>query len=386
MLSLKYIIANLLRSKVRAFFTVSTVIVAFFLFGLLLSLDRVFNIGVKVGGADRLLIANKSSIMQPVPFSYKNRIAQLENIDVVAPFVFVGTFFQDPRQQIVTIATEPKSYTQLINEIKFEVPSQKEAWFNDRASVVVGRALAEKYHWKAGDLISLYSIIYPKRDNNNTWTFRVAGIFDSTAKNGNTKSVAIHLDYFNELRMYGQGNVGWYAVRVKDASKAEETGAKIEALFANSGTEIKAGTEEAFTREFMQQVGDFGMMISLALSAVFCTLAMVVANSMAQSVNERVGDLATLKTIGFNDFRLFGLVFAEGKLMIFGGGLLGMALAAISIPFVSEQVHLAEKMEFMWKDLIYGAMAMLAVVFASTFFPALRAMRLSVTEGLARTI
>jgi len=382
--SLQFILANLTRARLRAIFTILTVVVAFVLFGLLLSLERVFNIGVKVDGADRLLVANKSSIMQPLPVGYKDRIAQVDNVEFIAPFVFMGAFFQNPNQPIVLIATEPRSYVHMVPEIKFNNPAERDAWFSDRASIMIGRELADKYHWKVGDLIPLYSVVYPKQDNSNTWTFRVAAIFDTNKKDADTKSAAIHLSYLEDMRLFGQGTIGWYVVRLKDGRLAEQTGARIEALFANSPTEVKAGTEAAFTQDFLQQVGDFGTMISLALSAVFCTLALVVANTMAQSVNERTSEIAVLKALGFGDLRVFAMVYAEGFIAIFGGGLVGMAIAGFSIPYASEQIHLAENMTFLWNDLVWGALAMLVVTIASTVVPASRAMRLKVTDGLAR--
>jgi putative ABC transport system permease protein len=381
-LLLRFVLANLARSKARAIFTALTVMAAFTLFGLLLSFDRVFNVKVKSAGAERLIVANKSSIAQPLPLSYKNRIAQVDNVEFVAPFLFMGTFFQDPNQQVVTIATEPDSYVHMIPELKFLDPSQRDVWYADRASIMVGRELANKYNWKVGDLLPLYSVIYPKRDGTNTWTFRVAAIFDSDK--GNTKSAAIHMDYFDELRLFGHGYSGWFVVKIKDTSKGAQTAAQIEALFANSPFEVKAGTEDAFTNEFMSQIGDFGLMISLALAAVFSTLALVAANTMAQSVNERASEMAVLKTIGFGSMRIFGLVYAEGFIMVLFGGLAGMALAAFCIPFAAEQIHLADNMAFRWGDLLYAALSMFVLVTVSAFVPAVRAARAGIVDGLEK--
>lgn len=383
MLLLRFILANLTRSKARALFTALTVMAAFTLFGLLLSFDREFNIKVKTAGAERLVVANKASIVQPLPLSYKNRIEQVDNVDFVAPFLFMGTFFQEPSQQVVTIATEPKSYVHMIREMKFADPAQREAWFADRASIMIGRELADKYHWKVGDLVPLYSVIYPKRDGANTWTFRVAAIFD--ADKGKTKSAAIHMDYFDELRLFGQGNTGWYVVKIKDTSKGAETAAKIEALFANSPFEVKAGTEDVFTNEFMSQIGDFGLMITLALIAVFCTLALVAANTMAQSVNERAPEMAVLKTIGFGSGRIFTLVYLEGLIMVFIGATAGMAAAALAIPYAAQQIHLADNMSFRVNDLWLAALAVLVVTTASTLVPAIRAARAGIVDDLEKT-
>lgn len=386
MLFLQFILANLRRTPVRSCLTLLTVTVAFVLFGLLLSLERVFNVGVKLEGADRLVVANKSSIMQPLPLGYKERIATLDNVAHVAPFAYLGTFFQDASHPVVTVASEPRAYLQMLPEIVFRDPAQREAWFADRASILVGRELADEFGWKVGDLVPLYASIYPKRDNSSVWTFRVAAIFDARTAKGNTKSAAIHLSYFDDQRLFGQGSVGWYVVKVKDAAASQATARRIEAMFANSAVEVEAGSEQVFAHQFMKQIGDFGVMISLALAAIFCTLAVVVANTMAQTVTERTAELSVLKVLGFSDRYVFLHVYLEGALLIFGGGYVGIALAAAATPYVATQVHLAENMAFMWKDLLPAALAMLVVTLVSTLAPALRAMRLNLVSGLSKVI
>jgi len=386
MFSVQFTLANLRRKPVRTCLTVLTVVVAFVLFGLLLSLERVFNIGIKLEGSDRLVVANKSSLMQPLPLAYKERIATLDNVAHTAPFVYLGTFFRDGSHQVATIASEPRAYLQMLPEIVFRHPAEREAWIADRASILVGRQLADQFGWKVGDLVPLYSSIYPKRDNSNVWTFRVAAIFDAKTAKGNTKSAAIHMDYFDEHRLFGQGTVGWYVVKVKDAARSQATARAIDAMFANSAVEVEAGSEEVFAQEFMKQIGDFGVMISLALGAIFCTLAAVVANTMAQGVTERTAELTVLKVLGFGDRYVFLHVYLEGALLIFAGGYLGMALAAAATPYVATQVHLAENMTFLWRDLLPAALAMLVVTTVSTLLPAVRAMRLTIVSGLHKVM
>ena len=53
------------------------------------------------------------------------------------------------------------------------------------------------------------------------------------------------------------------------------------------------------------------MIVRWILFAVFFTLLLVVGNTMAQSVRERVPELAVLKTLGFSDGSVLGFVLAE---------------------------------------------------------------------------
>jgi len=63
-------------------------------------------------------------------------------------------------------------------------------------------------------------------------------------------------------------------------------------------------------------------MVRWILFAVFFTLLLVVGNTMAQSVRERVPELAVLKTLGFSDTDVLGLVLAEAGALCVAGGLL----------------------------------------------------------------
>src|SRR4029077_11184146 len=84
-----------------------------------------------------------------------------------------------------------------------------------------------------------------------------------------------------------------------------------------------------FNLGFVKQVGDIGLIVRWILFAVFFTLLLVVGNTMAQSVRERVPELAILKTLGFSDGSVLGFVLAESVALCAVGGLLGMGLATL---------------------------------------------------------
>ena len=69
--------ANLFRKKIRTSLTIGSFAVALFLFGLLVAIRGAFNQGEQVAGVDRLVVVNKTSIIQPLPFSYRDRLARM---------------------------------------------------------------------------------------------------------------------------------------------------------------------------------------------------------------------------------------------------------------------------------------------------------------------
>ena len=89
--------------------------------------------------------------------------------------------------------------------------------------------------------------------------------------------------------------------------------------------ETKTQTEKDFNVGFIKQIGDIGMIVRWILFAVFFTLLLVVGNTMAQSVRERIPELAVLKTLGFSDGTVLGFVLAEAALLCLFGGVVGMS-------------------------------------------------------------
>ena len=134
-------------------------------------------------------------------------------------------------------------------------------------------------------------------------------------------------DYLDENRLQGDGLVGWYVVKIADASRAHEMGATFDAMFANSSAETKTTTEKGFVEGFAKQVGDIGAIMIAILVAVLFTMMLVAANTMAQSVRERRSEVGVLKTLGFSNAAVLILVLGESVLIALVGGGLGLLAA-----------------------------------------------------------
>jgi len=387
MMKLRLVLANIFRWRLRSTFTFLTVLSAFLLFGLLISLERVFNLGVELSNADRLIVTNKASVMSALPIKYLERIKAHENIEKVGHFTFFGGFYRDLDNKVSTIATEPKSYVDVIDDITFPNEQHKLDWFADRSSVAIGRDLADKYDWAVGDLIPIYSMFYPRQSGSRSWTFKVAAIFEPTDGESSTATIAVHYKYFDELRAGRKGIVDWYTIRMIDVSRTDETVAQLDAMFTNSPHETRTATEESFIQEFMNQIGDFTTIITFAMVAVFFTLLLVAGNTMAQSVNERISELAVLKTLGFKDATIFYLIIAEAMIMTFVGGYVGLGLSVFVIPELVElSGNLLSGMVFNPQDLIWGSICMFLVAIVSSIIPAIKAKQIKIVDGLEGTL
>jgi putative ABC transport system permease protein len=158
----------------------------------------------------------------------------------------------------------------------------------------------------------------------------------------------------------------------------------IDALSRNSDHETKTQSEQAFQAGFVSQFADIGLIVGAIMSAVFFTLILLTGNTMAQAVRERVPELAVLKTIGFSNRSVLGLVLAESVMLIVIGGALGMALSVVVVEAL--QVALGGKMPLVpvgaeiW---LRGVVLMVGIGLIVGLLPALRGMRLRIVDALA---
>lgn len=385
MLNPRLLVANILRWKLLLAVTVLTVVVAFFFLGLLSALDRVFNAGVTFDRAERLVVANKVTIMQPLPLAYEERIAANDKVEAVSRNTFFGGFYQEPSNGLMAIATEPHEFMRLIPEMRIADATDKQRWIDDPATVAVGRTLAQRYDWKVGDLVPIFSYLYPRKGGDTNWTFRVAAIYDSADPTGNTNSMLMHYSYIDEARANAKGTVGWYNVRVKDPRQAEQVAHEIDALFANSPYETHTATEAMFAQELIKQVGDFGLIVRMAMLAVCFTLVLVTANSMIHSVNERSAEIATLKALGARDESAALSVLVEATLVIAFGAALGMAAVWFTLPAIAAYSITLSSIHFAWPDLGRMAAAIAVVSALTAAAPARQAWRVHPATDLGRS-
>ncbi|MGB5721074.1 MAG: ABC transporter permease, partial [Woeseiaceae bacterium] len=184
---------------------------------------------------------------------------------------------------------------------------------------------------------------------------------------------------------FGKGTAGWYILRVENGANPTEVANAIDLQFANSANETKTSTEAAFAQSFMKQFGNIALIVTLILGAVFFTLLLVSGNTMSQSVRERISELAVLKTLGFNDRAVLGIVLSESILIMSIGGLLGLGLGWLVVQGLAKQMAAFLPGIFLSPAAIATGVAMIvgAGVLAG-IFPALKAMRLSIVDALAR--
>ena len=378
---------NLMRKKLRTALTLLSIVVAFLLFGFLSAIKQALTGGVSIAGANRLIVRNKVSIIQFLPYSYKARMERIPGVSLVVHQTWFGGIYQDPKNFFMQCPVEPDAFLDMFPEFILP-PEQKAAWLQTRTGAIVGRKTAEKFGWKIGGKVPIVSTIWQQTDGSRRWTFDIVGIFDGREKNTDTTPLFFRYDYFDEVRhqaqSWGHGQVGWYTIRVKDPAAAAEIAKAVDAEFENSSAETKTEPEGAFVQGWANQIGNIALITASILGAVFFTILLVAGNTMSQSVRERIGELGVLKAIGFTNGQMLSMVLLESCLLAVLGGALGLGIAWLGTSRGDPTGGYLPLFFFPTRDLLVGLGFSVALGVVTGVFPALQAMRLRVADALRR--
>ncbi len=378
-----FVLANLGRRKMRTVLTLLSVFTAFLLFGLLQSVNMLFSAGADFVGATRLVTQARVSFTQSLPMRLLPQIESVPGVDRVMWQQWFGGVWQE-NTQLFVFAADPARARAVYPE--YVMPdAQWQAFEETRTGMIVGRKLADLYGWKIGEKIPIGSNIFPQKDGSKNWAFDLVGIFDGKDAEWqrSTNFTWINFAYFDEANQFARGLAGTYTIKLTDANQAPQVATTIDTMFENSPDETKTQSEKDFNIGFFKQIGDVGQIVRWILFAVFFTLLLVVGNTIAQSVRERIPELAILKTIGFTDGAVLGFVLAEAAALCALGGLAGLATATplgILITNMSGGVLPIAVDVQVW---IVGLVAIVLLSLAVGLLPALRAGRLSIVDALA---
>jgi putative ABC transport system permease protein len=378
----RLIFANLFRKKVRLILTIGSFAVALFLFAFLAVVKDAFGRGADVAGADRLVIINRTSIINPIPLSYRDKILRIPGVKTVTHNNWFGGIYQDEKNFFPQFVIDPENQRQVFPELI--VPDdQWNAFLKDRQGAIVGARTAERFHWKIGDRIPIKSIITGGTD---AWEFNLDGIYHGKKPQDDETQFWFQWDYFEEkVPERFKGNVGWYVLRLNSPDDAVRVAKTLDDQFANSPYETRTQTESAFAASWVKQFGNIQFLIVSIGIVVFFTLLLVTGNTMAISVRERTSELAVFKAIGFSDRAILFLVLAESLAIALIGGVLGLLLAMAAVPALAKALNgLLPALILAPTVLIMGLIVAVAVGIVSGLIPGINAMRMRVVNALRR--
>jgi putative ABC transport system permease protein len=376
------IFANLFRKKVRLLLTIGSFAVALFLFAFLSVVKDAFGRGADVAGADRLVIINRVSIIQPLPLSYRDKILRIQGIKAITHNNWFGGVYQEEKNFFPQFVIDVENQRKVIPELI--VPDDQWANFvKDRQGAIAGASLAKRFGWKIGDRIPIKNALF---GGAATWDFNLDGIYHGKQPQDDESQFWFQWDYFEErMPQSFKGNAGWYVLKLDQPDDAPRVAKAIDDMFANSPYETKTETESAFAAGWVKQFGNIEFLILSIGAVVFFTLLLVTGNTMAISVRERTAELAVLKAIGFTDRSVLFFVLSEALLIALFGGLIGLALAIFAVPLIATALNgLLPNLILSYAILASGLAFAIIVGAASGLLPGIGAMRMRVVDALRR--
>jgi putative ABC transport system permease protein len=370
------VLANLGRHKKRTVLTVVSVALALFLFASLQTVLTTMQAASSFGSARRLVSTSATGMVFPLPLAYANRYQAMRGVEAVTWANWFGGKYGDGKRFFAQFAIDPKSYLEMYPEMS--VPEdQKQAFFQDRAGALVGRRLLDLFGWKVGQNITVQGTIFP-----GDWTFTIRAVYTPTDKVLNDDMMMFHHAYMEE-KLGRPGQVGWYILRVDKPENAAAVAKAIDDQFRNSSSATKTGTEQSFNASFATMWGNVSLLLGTIGLAVVFAILLVTANAMMMSARERTREVAVLKTIGFGDRTLFGLVMLEAGLVAGLGALIGLGGAKLLYRATNfNAAGFLPGFDVTPRTLVLGGAVALLLMIASGLVPALRAARLPVTQAL----
>ncbi len=372
--------AGLWRKKTRTILTFLSVVVAFILFGILAGVSGGFDHILATSRLDRLFADPKFGT--PVPLAYQTQIQAVSGVKIVAPRMGLGGYYKEPKNGMGVIMTDARFFA-----VRPEVLAKKadiDAMLGDRQGAIVGVSLAKQYGWKAGDKIPLISNI-PTKDGSKVWTFDIIAVVDDA--NNPTQSFWFigNYRYLDDRRAKGNGKSDRFLIIIKDPQRATQVAQAIDNLFLNSPYPTRSGSERTGAQANLRSLGDVNFFTHAVIGAVLFMLLFLTGNTMMQSVRERIPEFAVMKTVGFSDGAVLGLVLAEAVLLCLFAGLTGLLLVKAIMPLVAARSqNIASILLLPWSSFEFGLAAALVMAAIAAYFPAMKVRRLSVVDALRR--
>lgn len=387
MSDLYLIIKNLTRNKLRLSLNGFAILIAFFLFGALGALQSTLDASVELSADERLMVVNKINFTQPLPKSYYNKVQVLPGVGTLTYANWFGAYYQDPRQIITGMAVDPESWLSVYPEFILDQDSQQR-WLQDQRGMIVGKPIADLYGWKVGDLVPISSNIFSQADGSHVWQMAVSGIFTGAEEQTYLNQLFFHHKYFSEtVNMGGNDFIGWLVVDMDNTVDADTLIANIDREFANSPFETETASEKQFSKAFVEQLGNIGLIITSLVSAAFFTILLIVGNTMALAIRERTGEIAVLKTLGFSAARIFRMILSESLVLALVGGLIGLGIAVFAVNGLSAIPDIQNFFGtiVLTSDVVVQSLVYMVLLGLLTgFIPAFRAWKLNIVDALSR--
>jgi putative ABC transport system permease protein len=184
------------------------------------------------------------------------------------------------------------------------------------------------------------------------------------------------------------GHVGQLTILLKDPGRAADFTDKVDRTFASSPNPTFTVSEKATAQNGAIYRFNIPLVTQGVSAAGLFMILFLIANGIAQSVRERTGEFAVLKTLGFSNAGVMSLVFAEAAAPCLLGAAAGFAIA-VGVASKIADLSALQKMAVAPPMLSLGVLGIgfvfaVLVAFAGAAMPAWQMRRLDIAAALRR--
>jgi len=368
------------RKRARSIFTLISITVAFLLLGTMSGISASFGRFLDNIPANRILVTPRFGGRLPV--AYVDQIARIEGVTHVVPNNFIFGYYQDQKNRLGVSMTDER-LVDVLPEMNISA-NMFAALKRVQTGAIVSRELADRFGWSEGATVPIQSDI-PRTDGTRVWAFTIVSIVPDVESIPGGFMIGNYA-FMNEGRADEKNRGLAFDLRalIADPSQAGGASSAIEAMFANSAVQVTASPERVVFENGLQGFLDIEFFTRAVSAAALFMIMFLTGNVMAQSVRERIPEFAVMKTIGFTDRAIFGLVLAEAAIPCLVGAALGLALAQLTPPLARAVLRDNGLTPIITPAVVATAFAAALLVAAVSGLPAAwRVRRLSVVDALA---
>ena len=379
-----FMFKNALRSRRRTVLTICSVAASMCLLGTLFAIYRgLFLSSPTPAQSLRMITYHRVSLTQPLPISYVDRIRRIPGVRDASIWQWFGGTYRDARDTrnfFARFAVEPQHFVHIHTEYQWD-EQQKQKFLKDRTGCAASRALADKFGWKIGEHVTLVGDIFPV-----TLELTLDAIFEEPQQ--------FEVLVFNNTYLYeslGSGRrdlVGAFQVQASSPEVVGQVSKTIDDMFANSSYPTKTESESAFSLSFLSFLGNVKMFLITICGAVTFTLLLVTGNTMAMAVRERTREVGILKTLGYPNGAILGMILGEAAIIALVGGIVGLLLASGAAAVVRAGPAFVQQLKTLSIGPVVGTFCLLFAMLVgvlSSIVPAVGAARTTILDALRST-
>lgn len=372
--------AGLWRNPVRTVLMFLSVAMTFVLFGCLYGVNAGFNSVIERIPANRMHVTS-INLDRALPDHYKEKIEQLPGVASVMISTEISAYYREPQNVLYIAAVGGEAHLDVFGDIA-DVQRHTRALRAMRTGALIGRTLAERFGWRVGDKVSLFTGPARNQDGSDFMVFDIVGVYDVPSAPELARWFLLNYEYLEELRVLHKGQTNNLYVDTTDPMRNAAVANAIDQRFQGSEASTYTAPEREFQRNMLDRALDMKLLVTSVILAAMFALLVLSTNTMMRSVFQRLPEFAVLKTLGYSNAIIAMLVVLEAMVLCVSAAVLGVIAATSLFPKLAQAVNAPFADMPLQVPLIAVGLAILAALISSAV-PAVRVSRLRVATVLS---